>query len=139
MIRQIILNLVENAIKFTERGEVQFHVEVSERNDHDLLLHFTVTDTGIGVPEDKINKIFNAFTQADGSITRKHNGAGLGLSICSELAKMMGGNIWAESKEGKGSAFHFTARFGMEREHNQNETQSNRNPGKEYGHENFNC
>ncbi len=138
IIRQILLNLVENAIKFTERGQVQFQVEVNERNDNNLLLHFTVTDTGIGVPEGKIDDIFSAFTQADGSITRKHSGAGLGLSICSELVKMMGGRIWADSEEGKGSTFHFTARFGMERQHDQEEKQSNKNPGKGDGHENSN-
>ena len=111
MIRQMIINLVGNAIKFTEKGSVTFRVNTEDIFKKDITLHFTIEDTGIGIPEDKMNIIFREFTQADGSSTRKYGGTGIGLGICSHLVKMLEGELWAESVEGKGSAFHFTAKL----------------------------
>ena len=108
---QIILNLVGNAIKFTEQGEVVLQVSCESRTDSEVVLHFSVRDSGIGIPHDKLAKIFEAFTQADASTTRKHGGTGLGLAITSRLVGLMEGRIWAESELGVGSTFHFTARF----------------------------
>jgi signal transduction histidine kinase/CheY-like chemotaxis protein len=110
-LRQIAINLLGNAIKFTEKGEVSLRVWVEESVDDEILVHFTVEDTGIGVPREKQQLIFNAFTQADASTTRKFGGTGLGLTICSRLVTMMGGRIWVESEGGSGSKFHFTARL----------------------------
>ncbi len=112
-LRQVVLNLVGNAIKFTDKGEVVLRVEAEPGDADGLNLHFTVTDTGIGVPEDKQKLIFEPFTQADTSTTRRYGGTGLGLSISLRLIEMMGGRIWLESEVGKGSTFHFTARFGV--------------------------
>ncbi len=115
-VRQIIVNLVGNAIKFTERGEVVVSVvresQGDAHGDRRVVVHFTVSDTGIGIPAEKQQNIFDAFTQADGSITRKYGGTGLGLTICRQLVSLMGGRIWVESCPGRGSAFHFTAKFG---------------------------
>ena len=112
-LRQVVLNLVGNAIKFTDRGEVVLRVEAEPSDDPDSLhLHFSVTDTGIGIPHEKQKLIFEPFTQADTSTTRRYGGTGLGLSISMRLIEMMGGKIWLESEVGKGSTFHFTARFG---------------------------
>jgi two-component system, sensor histidine kinase and response regulator len=110
-LRQIIINLVGNAIKFTESGEVVLSVRREARAPEDTLLLFTVADTGIGIPKDKQASIFEAFSQGDGSMTRKYGGTGLGLTISSRLTQLMGGRIWVESELGKGSRFHFTARF----------------------------
>lgn len=110
-LRQIVINLVGNAIKFTERGEVILAVCVEERQETDVVLHFTVTDSGIGIPVEKQSAIFEAFRQADGSMTRKYGGTGLGLTISSRLVEMMGGRVRVESEIDKGSRFHFTARF----------------------------
>ena len=110
-LRQIVLNLVNNAIKFTERGEVSLGVTLERHVGEGLLLHFIVRDTGIGIPEDKQKIIFDSFSQADGSTTRRFGGSGLGLTISSRLVQAMGGEIWVESKTGKGSCFHFTAHF----------------------------
>jgi PAS domain S-box-containing protein len=112
-LRQIILNLVGNAIKFTERGEVVLYVDQESRDQDTLELHLRVVDTGIGIAADKQALLFQAFAQADTSISRKFGGTGLGLAICARLASLMGGRIWLESVEGKGSTFHFTARFGV--------------------------
>ena len=111
---RIIVNLVGNAIKFTERGEVVLHATVEKREAAEVLLHFSVTDTGIGIPIEKQKRIFEAFAQADTSTTRKYGGTGLGLAIVSQLAELMGGRVWVESQVGFGSTFHFTARFGLQ-------------------------
>jgi CheY-like chemotaxis protein len=107
-LRQIVINLVGNAIKFTDKGEVMLHVERQSQSESALDLHFFVSDTGIGIPEDKQQTIFEAFEQADSSTTRKYGGTGLGLSISAALVKLMGGTMWVESKVRQGSKFHFT-------------------------------
>ncbi len=110
-LRQVLLNLLSNAVKFTETGEVVLTVaaEESAADAEDLYrLHFSVRDTGIGIPSDKVARIFNAFTQGDASTTRKYGGTGLGLTISKRLVEMMAGEIWAESEIGAGSTFHFT-------------------------------
>jgi CheY-like chemotaxis protein len=112
-LRQILVNLVGNAIKFTEKGEVVVQVERQEQTGSEVLLHWSVSDTGIGIAEDKLAKIFEAFEQADMSITRKFGGTGLGLTICARLVNLMGGRLWVESQEGRGSTFHFTVRLGV--------------------------
>ena len=103
-IEQIIRNLLENAIKFTEQGKVAIYVS----SDNNELVHFTVKDTGIGIPIDKRDCLFQSFSQVDDSLTRKYPGIGLGLAASRRLVELMGGQIWAESREGIGSAFHFT-------------------------------
>jgi PAS domain S-box-containing protein len=113
--RQIILNLVGNAIKFTDRGKVVIQVEVDSQNADHAILHIAVRDTGIGIPPEKQQIIFGVFEQADGSATRRYGGTGLGLAITSHLVKLMGGQIWVESSPGEGSTFHFTAGFGLGR------------------------
>ncbi|MHC4675556.1 MAG: ATP-binding protein, partial [Planctomycetota bacterium] len=111
---QILNNLVGNAIKFTEQGEIVLQVEIESRIDEQICIHFAVRDTGIGIPSEKQQTIFEAFSQADSSTTRKYGGTGLGLAITGRLTKMMGGRIWVESQENQGSTFHFTARFGLQ-------------------------
>jgi PAS domain S-box-containing protein len=114
-LRQIIVNLVGNAIKFTERGEVIVYVQVDSRTKDGIQLHFTITDTGIGIPPEKQTAIFEAFTQADGSMSRVYGGTGLGLTISARLIGFMHGRIWVESEPDKGSRFHFTAHFGLQK------------------------
>ncbi len=110
-LRQVVVNLAGNAIKFTEQGEIIVTVEKSFENANGIELHFQVQDTGIGIPVDKQKAIFEAFSQAEQSTTRKYGGTGLGLTISYQLVRMMGGRIWVDSKEGEGSTFHFTAHF----------------------------
>jgi signal transduction histidine kinase/CheY-like chemotaxis protein len=110
-LRQIVTNLVGNAVKFTPRGEIMLRAALDSSAGDEAVLHFSVSDTGIGIPPEKQRVIFDAFTQADGSITRQYGGTGLGLSIASRLVGKMGGRIWVESEIGKGSTFHFTARM----------------------------
>ncbi len=116
-LRQILVNLIGNAVKFTERGAVHIEVVPGEAGvpdpgaGGDVGLKFVITDTGIGIPPEKMNVIFESFTQADSSVTRRYGGTGLGLSISKRLVELMGGNIWVESEPGRGSAFYFTARL----------------------------
>ena len=112
-LRQIVVNLLGNAIKFTRRGEVTLSVNVESREGDEAMLHFCVRDTGVGIPVEKQKTIFEAFTQADSSTTRRFGGTGLGLTIASRLVEIMGGRIWVESEPGNGSRFHFTARLGI--------------------------
>jgi CheY-like chemotaxis protein len=111
-LRQIFINLLGNSIKFTDQGEVALRVQVETDFTEGVILHFSIRDTGIGVALDKQKLIFEAFSQADTSTTRKYGGTGLGLTITSRLVTMMGGRIWIESNIREGSTFHFTARFG---------------------------
>ncbi len=112
-LRQVIINLAGNAIKFTDRGEVALTVQVEATNEHDRTLRFTVADSGIGISKEKLQLIFDPFSQADTSTTRKYGGTGLGLTISTRLVGMMGGKIWVESELGRGSQFHFTVRLGI--------------------------
>ena len=112
-LRQVIVNLIGNAIKFTEHGEVVLDVSVDGRSDDGVMLHVTVTDTGVGIPADKHEAIFSTFQQADMSTTRQYGGTGLGLAITRRIVEAMGGQIWVESKPGHGSHFHFTAMLGV--------------------------
>ncbi len=110
-LRQILFNLVGNSIKFTERGEVAVQVSEEEADADRSTLHFAVTDTGIGIPEEKRKVIFEAFAQADKTTSRRYGGTGLGLTISSRLVALMGGRMWVESEVGKGSTFHFTLKL----------------------------
>jgi len=111
-LRQILVNLIGNAIKFTTRGHVLLKIDTDpEVNGETIVSHFAVHDTGIGIPKDKQALIFQSFSQADGSITRKYGGTGLGLTISRKLTEMMGGRMWVESVDGAGSIFHFQAQF----------------------------
>ena len=112
-LRQILVNLLGNAIKFTHQGEVVLRVTREAATPPEGVLHFSVRDTGVGIPLDHQESIFEAFTQADGSVTRTYGGTGLGLTIASHLVQLMGGRLWVESEAGRGSTFHFTARFAL--------------------------
>jgi PAS domain S-box-containing protein len=111
---QILINLGTNAIKFTQKGEILIGCEVQRVDAHEVLLHFWVRDSGIGMRHDQIEQLFEPFTQADSSTTREYGGTGLGLTISRQLVELMRGRIWANSQPGKGSTFHFTARFGLQ-------------------------
>ena len=111
-VRQILVNLLGNAIKFTDQGEVVLRVtREAATSQEEVVLHFSVRDSGVGIPKDRQKSIFEAFTQADGSTTRTYGGTGLGLTISSQLVELMGGRLWVESEVGKGSTFHFTVNF----------------------------
>jgi signal transduction histidine kinase len=110
-LRQVVVNLVGNAIKFTSRGGVTVSVQREFQEGEHMMLGFTVADTGIGIPRERQKEVFTSFTQADNSTTRKYGGTGLGLTISHRLTEMLGGRIWVDSEPGKGSSFHFTARF----------------------------
>ncbi|MBI1249381.1 response regulator [bacterium] len=114
-LRQVIVNLLGNAIKFTSKGEVIMRVEVQSCAEDHIVLHFSVRDTGIGISRDKRDLLFKAFSQVDSSMTRKYGGTGLGLAISAQLIRLMQGKVWVESELNKGSTFHFTARFGLPR------------------------
>ncbi|MGH9354917.1 MAG: response regulator, partial [Terriglobia bacterium] len=111
LLRRVLLKLTGNAIKFTDRGEVVVQVSLDERSGGEVLLHFRVSDTGIGIPNEKQQAVFDAFAQADASMTRRYGGTGLGLTISARLVALMGGRIWVESEERHGSNFHFTVRL----------------------------
>jgi signal transduction histidine kinase/ActR/RegA family two-component response regulator len=140
-LRQLLINLVGNAIKFTHQGEVVVDVGLAANGQcHDgaregamegtVLLHCTVRDTGIGIPADKQQRIFEAFTQANGSITREYGGTGLGLAICMQLVQLMGGQMWVESEVSRGSTFHFTVRFGVQHQPAPERTLVTDHPGR---------
>jgi len=112
-LRQVLVNLVGNAIKFTHKGEVVIVVEKRQEDSGTAELHFQVSDTGIGIPAEKRSFLFQSFSQADSSMTRRYGGSGLGLAISARLVYMMGGSIWVESQEHKGSTFHFTVRLSI--------------------------
>ena len=112
---QVLINLCNNAVKFTEEGEIVISTKLVEKQDEWVMLQFSVRDTGVGLTEEQKGKLFQAFSQADMSTTRKYGGTGLGLTISKRLVNMMGGEIWVESEAGKGSEFIFTAKFGLAR------------------------
>jgi len=112
-LRQVLVNLLANALKFTDRGRVGIDVGVEAESGDDVALHFSVEDTGIGIPSDKHDVIFDSFTQADGSTSRKYGGSGLGLAICARIVELMDGHIWVESTPSVGTTFHFTVVFGV--------------------------
>src|SRR5207244_12943696 len=109
--RQIVINLVNNAIKFTREGEVVVEVGIDEQLDHQAVLRFCIADTGIGIQADKLEKVFEAFEQADASTTRNYGGTEIGLAIVRRLVELMQGRIWVESAVGQGSRFYFTVRL----------------------------
>ena len=114
-LKQVLMNLLGNAVKFTEKGEVTLKVETDEQIDNKVTLRFSVADTGIGIPIEKQGAIFEAFSQADSSVSRRFGGTGLGLAICARIVNLFGGRLWVESEAGKGSTFYFTATFTMGR------------------------
>ncbi len=111
-LRQVLINLLGNASKFTDSGEIELFMDITEEKNRQVKLHVSIKDSGIGIPHDKLSVIFQPFQQFDGSTTRKYGGTGLGLSICKQIASLMNGTVWAESEgDGKGSTFHFVALF----------------------------
>ncbi len=123
-LRQVLLNLLDNAAKFTLRGGIEFTVNQKDRSKEKCTLHFSVKDTGIGIPADKQKTIFEAFSQADTSSTRRYGGTGLGLTISYQLATMMGGRLWVESEPDRGSTFHFTARVEVDPQEHEDAVQA---------------
>ncbi len=109
---QIILNLTNNAVKFTEQGKIDLAIEVVEKTSDRIILQFSISDTGIGMTHEQLQRLFDVYSQADTSTTRKYGGTGLGLSICKKLCEKMQGRIWVESEYGVGSTFYFTASLG---------------------------
>jgi len=129
-LRQILVNMIGNAIKFTEEGYILVSLEKESQTDKEVCLHFSIKDTGIGIPHEQQDKIFQVFTQADNSITRKYGGTGLGLSITTRLVEMMNGRIWLESQPGKGSVFHFTVKLSTASGNIDDQCSANTVPGK---------
>jgi PAS domain S-box-containing protein len=115
-VRQVLINLVSNAIKFTKEGDILVTVETESESEDHAVIHFAVRDTGIGIPIEKQTAIFEAFVQADASTSREYGGTGLGLAITARLVGLMGGRIWVESEPGRGSTFHFTVRFTLQKQ-----------------------
>ncbi len=112
ILKRLLHDLTDNALKFTEHGRIKIKVQIQEiQPDNFILLHFSVKDSGCGIPADKQETIFEAFTQAENYLTRSHEGAGLGLAVCRKLTNQLGGDIWLKSKIHQGSSFHFTAKF----------------------------
>ena len=109
--RQVLINLMGNGAKFTLKGELELAISMEDENADSITLHTTVRDTGIGIARGKLETIFEPFKQADGSTTREYGGTGLGLAICRKIARLMDGNVWAESEPGRGTVFHFTAQM----------------------------
>ena len=105
-LRQVLLNLLSNAVKFTEQGEVIVHVDAEPAGRGKHRLHLAVRDTGIGIPQDRMDRLFESFSQVDASTSRRYGGTGLGLAISKRIVELMGGTMWVESEEGKGSTFH---------------------------------
>jgi two-component system sensor histidine kinase/response regulator len=128
-LRQILVNLLGNALKFTPAGWVSVHATLESSGSHEIQVRFAVTDTGIGIPVEKQGVIFQAFAQADGSMTRKYGGTGLGLSISMRLVELMGGRMGIASEAGKGSTFHFSLRFARPGAERREEVES-QSPGK---------
>ncbi len=116
-LRQVLAHVVGNAVKFTEKGWISLEIFPESRTGKDITLHFCVTDSGIGIAQERMEEIFEPFAQLDGSITRKYGGVGLGLSISKALVKFMGGRLWCQSQPGKGTVFHFTIQFKLPSEH----------------------
>ena len=112
-LRQVLLNLIGNAVKFTKEGKIKVSLSIDKKEDNALLAHFKIRDTGVGIPEDKIESVFEFFSQADSSTTRKFGGTGLGLTISRKISRKFGGDCWVESELGKGSIFHITGWFGV--------------------------
>ncbi len=127
-LRQVAVNLINNAVKFTQKGQVIIRIERLKQNEESLILRISVRDSGIGIPQEKISNLFNAFTQADTSTTRRFGGTGLGLAISANLVSLMGGRLRAVSREGEGSIFYFTLKF-------QRAIQSSSKPSRIYGEE----
>ncbi|HEY6332393.1 MAG TPA: ATP-binding protein, partial [Blastocatellia bacterium] len=111
-LKQVLVNLISNGIKFTSHGEVVLYSTVESSRADEVIMHFAISDTGLGIPAEKQQAIFEAFSQADSSTTRKFGGTGLGLAISTQLVEMMGGHLGLDSEEGRGSTFFFDARFG---------------------------